>query len=99
MPGSVEKFLQLLEKVEPADHNMCCCALVLQYLTTTKNKTLLDLYKVSLICGLVFKCGWMLHFICKIFACLWGKGSCFDDQKFMTGLKIYYGIYTVKIDL
>ncbi|PVD31523.1 hypothetical protein C0Q70_06936 [Pomacea canaliculata] len=45
VPGSVEKFLQLLEKVEPADHNMCCCALVLQYLTTTKNKTLLDLYK------------------------------------------------------
>lgn len=47
VPGSVEKYVSLLEKVEASAFNICCVAVVLKYLTATKNKALVDKYKNS----------------------------------------------------
>ena len=46
VPGSLEKYLTLMEKVEGSAFSVCCVAIVLRYLTATKNKALIDKYKV-----------------------------------------------------
>ncbi|KAL8584753.1 hypothetical protein ACOMHN_035672 [Nucella lapillus] len=45
VPGSLEKYLSLLEKVEASSFNTCCVAYVLQFLTGTKNKALIEQHK------------------------------------------------------
>ena len=46
VPGSLVKYLTLMEKVEGSAFSVCCVAIVLRYLAATKNKALIDKYKV-----------------------------------------------------
>ena len=46
VPGSLEKYLGLMDKVEGSPLNVCCVAVVLKFLATTKNKALIDQKKV-----------------------------------------------------
>ncbi|XP_076452806.1 stalled ribosome sensor GCN1-like [Babylonia areolata] len=45
VPGSLERYLGLLEKVEASVFSACIMAFVLQFLSATKNKALIDKYK------------------------------------------------------
>ncbi|KAK7087777.1 stalled ribosome sensor GCN1-like [Littorina saxatilis] len=45
VPGSLEKYLSLMEKVEASAFNTCCVAVILRYLAATKKMDLINKHK------------------------------------------------------